>query len=109
MHRWYQFQVETLKNFEEDGLLIPGRGYYYESGEQQMVEMHIDDTPDNKLLTLINSECPMGGNLIVRKNPNEKLLLSFGHDECIFRHQFIFTGSEWQGTKGEQCTVPNAT
>ena len=47
----------------------------------------------------------MGGNLSVRKNPDEKPLLSFGHDECIFR-QFIFTGSAWQGTKGEQGIIP---
>jgi hypothetical protein len=48
---------------------------------------------------------PGGGNLSIRKSPDEKPLIAFGHDECIFR-QFVFTGSAWQGTKGEQAIIP---
>jgi hypothetical protein len=70
-----------------------------------MVELHVDDIPDNKLLTIINNEYPMGGNLSIRKSPDEKPLIAFGHDECIFR-QLVFTGSAWQGTKGEQAIIP---
>jgi hypothetical protein len=66
-----------------------------------MVELHVDEIPDNEILTRINHECWFGGNLSVWKNNNEKPIFSFGQDECIF-HQFIFTGSSWTGPKGEQ-------
>ncbi len=65
-----------------------------------MVEIHVDEIPDNTLLTKINSKLKYGGNLSIRKRPEEKPLISFGHDECIFR-QLIFTGSSWSGPKGE--------
>jgi hypothetical protein len=70
-----------------------------------MAELHIDDISSKELLTKIYSECPFGGNLSVRKLPEERPLLSFGHDECIFC-QFVFSGSAWQGTKGEQGIIP---
>jgi hypothetical protein len=70
-----------------------------------MVEIHIDEIPDNTLLIKINYECRFGGNLSVHKGKEERMLLSFGQDECIF-HQFIFTGSAWTGPKGEQGIFP---
>jgi hypothetical protein len=39
------------------------------------------------------------------ERPNERPVISFGHDKCIFC-QFIFTSSAWKGTKGEQATIP---
>jgi hypothetical protein len=69
-----------------------------------MVELHIDDIKD-ELLTLIYHECPFGGKLSIRMQPEERPLLSFGHDECIF-HQFIFTGHSWRGKNGEQPIIP---
>jgi hypothetical protein len=92
MHRWFQFTVIQAQEYENEGLLIPGRGFRYTSelGES-MVELHVDEIPNNKLLTIINATCKFGGKLSVRMAPEEKPLLSFGHDECIFR-QFIFTG-----------------
>jgi hypothetical protein len=89
-----------------EGLLIPERGYRYKYEEGlEMVELHIDEIPDNTLLTRINNLCLYGRNLSVRKMPNEKPVISFGHNECIF-HQFIFTCSAWKGTKGEQAPIP---
>ncbi len=70
-----------------------------------MVVMHVDKIPDNSLLTYTNQECIFGGNLSIRKNPNEWPLFSFGHDECIFC-QFIFTNLAWKGRKGEQAPIP---
>jgi len=106
MHRWFQFTVIQAQEYENEGLLIPGRGFRYTSelGES-MVELHVDEIPDNKLLTIINATCKFGGKLSVRMAPEEKPLLSFGHDECIFR-QFIFTGYSWNGPKGEKAIIP---
>ncbi len=64
-----------------------------------------DDKIENYLCTIIICECPFGGDLSICKKDDKKLQLPFGHDECIF-WQFIFTGSAWQGTKGEQAIIP---
>jgi hypothetical protein len=115
MHRWYQVSAEKAKLYEETGLLHPGRGYFYEASDGiKMVELHIDEIPENiirnkknanPLLTEIFQQCPFGGNLSVRMAETEKPLLAFGHDKCIF-WQFIFTGKAWKGTKGELAIIP---
>jgi hypothetical protein len=70
-----------------------------------MVEWHIDERPGSTLLTRINNLCLYGGNLSVRKMPNERPVISFRHDN-IFFHQFLFTYSAWKRTKGEQMPIP---
>jgi hypothetical protein len=70
-----------------------------------MVELHVDEIPDNELLTRINRKCHFGGNLHVWRVINERPIFSFCQDECIF-HQFIFTGSAWTGPKEEQGIIP---
>ena len=115
MHRWYQLPLNEVNTLISEGLLVPGKGYNYETiNGEKMVEFHVDDIPEinvidnkteNKLRTKIEEECLYGGNLSVRKEPKEKPLLAFGHDECIFR-QFIFTGLAWVGVKGELPIIP---
>jgi len=71
-----------------------------------MVGMHINKIDNEKILTKIYQEYCYGANLSIRMNPlEERPLLSFGHDECIFR-QFIFTGRSWRGASGEQAIIP---
>jgi hypothetical protein len=42
--------AETTKMYEETGLLHPGRGYFYETvDEVKMVEIHVDEIPENNL------------------------------------------------------------
>jgi hypothetical protein len=61
---------------------------------------------DKEILTKIYQEYCYGANLSIRMNPLEdRPLLSFGHDECIFQ-QFIFTERSWRGTSGEQTIIP---
>jgi len=98
-----------LKDFEvyvNEGCLIPEKGYRYKSQERlEMVELHVDEIPDSELLTNINLRYPFGGYLSVQKSLEEKPLLSFSHNECIFQ-QFIFTLSAWSGPRGEQAIIP---
>ncbi len=51
MHRWYQIDLKEALKFENEGLILPGKGYKYrnEAG-LDMVEIHIDEIPDNALL-----------------------------------------------------------
>jgi hypothetical protein len=115
MYRWYQLPLGEVNALTSEGFLVVGKGYNFEtSNGEKMVEFHVDDIPEvnifdnkteNKLRTRINDECVFGGNLSVRKDPTEKQLLAFGHDECIF-WQFIFTGMAWIGVKGELPIIP---
>jgi len=99
-------ELKDFLKYVDEGLLVPEKGYRYKSQEGlEMVELHIDEIPDSELLTNINLSVPFGGNLSIRKMPEEKPLLSFGHDECIFR-QYIFTLSAWSGPRGEQAIIP---
>ena len=41
----------------------------------------------------------------VRKPSNSKALISFGHDEYIFK-QFTFSAKSWQGPNGEIVVIP---
>jgi hypothetical protein len=66
-----------------------------------MVELHVDEIPDNELLTRINPEFRFGGNSSVWRDINERPIFSFGQDKCIF-HQFIFTGSSWTGPRSKE-------
>jgi hypothetical protein len=86
MHRWYQFTAEEVISLVNKELLLPDRGYRYEMEEgEKMVEMHIDEIDNEEILTKIYQEYCYCGNLSIRMNPlEERPLLSFGHDECIF-------------------------
>ncbi len=89
MHRWYQLSLEEALAYEKEGLLLPGKGFRYKHEQgSEMVEIHVDEKLDNKLLTEINSKLKYGGNLSIHKQPEEKPLISFGHDECIFFNLF---------------------
>jgi hypothetical protein len=55
-------------------------------------------------LQILIIKYPFGGNLSIQKRPEEKPLLSFCHDECIF-WQFIFTLSAWSGPRGELAII----
>jgi len=115
MYRWYQLSLDAVNTLTLEGFLVAGKGYSFEtSNGEKMVEFHVDDIPEmnvfdnkteNKLRTRIDEECIFGGNLSVRKDPAEKPLFAFGHDECIF-WQFIFTGMAWIGVKGELPIIP---
>ncbi len=115
MYRWYQLPLHEVTALTSEGFLVPCKGYNYETiNGEKMVEFHVDDIPEiniidskteNKLHTKIEEECPFGGSLSIHKDINEKPLLAFGHDECIF-WQFILTGQARVGVKGELPIIP---
>jgi len=58
MNHWYQFSCDNAKSYEANGSLIPGRGFHCEGEDgTEMVELHVDEIPDNQLLTKINADC----------------------------------------------------
>ncbi len=105
MHRWVQIKEEVAKKMEEEGEIARGSGYYYydEATKEKMVEFHVDAS--DKLLLLRNINGDFGGNLSVRFPTGCKPLISFGHDESIYK-QFLITGKTWIGPDGERNIVP---
>jgi len=86
MHRWYKFTAEEVNSLVNKELLLPDQGYRYKMEEgEKMVEMFINEIDNEEILTKIYQEYCYCGNQSIRMNPlEERPLLSFGHDECIF-------------------------
>jgi len=53
----------------------------------------------------MGSETKFGRNLSVRMNKEEKPLISFGHDEAIFK-QYLLTKKSWYGLDGISVLLP---
>ena len=68
-----------------------------------MVELHVDTC--NILEERANNETKYGGNLSVRKELEEKPLIMFGHDECIFK-QYTMTNKSWKASNGAVVLTP---
>jgi hypothetical protein len=67
-----------------------------------MVELHVDTC--HILEKRANDGTKFGGNLSVRKK-EEKQLLMFGHDECIFK-QYKMTNNHWRAPNGAVILIP---
>jgi hypothetical protein len=68
-----------------------------------MVEYHVDCC--HLFQDRMNKETKFGGELSVRKDPQEKALIMFGHDECVFK-QYTMSTKSWIGPNGETVPVP---
>jgi hypothetical protein len=52
-----------------------------------------------------NTKTKYGGKLSVRKAQDEKPLIMFGHDECIFK-QYTMTNKSWKAPNGAVVLIP---
>jgi len=68
-----------------------------------MVEYHVDAC--KVFSEKMKQETEFGGNLSVRFPHNNKPLIVFGHDECIFK-QYALTKKSWVGPNGKSVLVP---
>jgi hypothetical protein len=105
MHCWVQITEKVAKRLEEEREIARGSAYHYfdEVRKEKMVEFHVDAS--DKLLFLGNVTGDFGGNLIVRFPTGCKPLVSFCHDESIYK-QFLITKKSWIGPDGERNIVP---
>jgi len=102
-HRWIQITLEESKTLEENGLVTPNSGYRYTDDTGQfMVEYHVDSYQGFQ--DKMDKETEFGGKLSVRIK-NERPLIMFGHDECIFK-QYLLTKKAWTLPTGETQLVP---
>ena len=100
-HRWIQLPLLEYERLKKEGETFCGTGYKYKDEKgSTYIEFHVDDS---QYLTTLGSKTPFGGYLSVRKPKDEKPMIIFGQDECIFK-QFIFRNKCWMGPKG-QCPL----
>ena len=78
MHRWVQL---PLVQAIHQGLDIESGYHYISESSETFIEFHVDA---NDVAKKFGNGMNFGGNLSVRFPENEKILLSFGHDEVIF-------------------------
>jgi len=103
-HRWIQIPLSEALELEDKKMIPKNSGYRYEDDHgESMVELHIDSCQifEEKA----NKETKFGGWLSVRKAEEEKPLIMFGHDECIFK-QFHTTNKSWKAPNGETVLIP---
>jgi hypothetical protein len=103
MHRWIQVPATEANELEKSGEVTEGSGYKYTTDDGlTMVEYHCDTVKNLKPEWITTS---LGGNLSVRIPPEQKPLIIFGHDECIFK-QFTMVNKQWYGPNRETYVVP---
>ena len=105
MHRWIQIPLARSIELEENKDVPIGSGHSYSCSRtgNKMVEYHVDSC--SKFHEEMNKESIYGGNLSVRKKVDEKPLVIFGHDECIFK-QYALTSKSWAAPDGTTALVP---
>ena len=103
MHRWVQITEKEMQKLD-DNLINVGYHYVHPDTGESMYEFHVDA---NKSFQTFSHTTDYGGNLSVRKDPNTKIIFSFGHDEAIF-NQYAFSSKCWSGCDGEQPIVPKS-
>ncbi len=92
------------QELEQRGFIKADSGYQYEDENgNQMVELHVDTC--NILEERANNETKYRGKLSVRKAQDEKPLIMFGHDECIFK-QYTMTNKSWKAPNGAVVLIP---
>ena len=102
-HHWVQLPIAEYIKMKQEGEVFCGKGYKYKDQKgSTYIEFHVDNS---EKLTDIGKQHPFGGSLSVRKPKNEKPLIIFGQDECIFK-QFIFRNKCWNRPNGESPLMP---
>jgi hypothetical protein len=108
MHRWIQFKqryfvfLQDTAEFKKHKLVSNGYKYHSERNGP-MIELHVDDHPFFQQ-KMNKPHHIFGGDLSIH-NPNQnRPLIAFGQDECIFK-QFLFTTKAWVAPDGTKSLV----
>ena len=107
--RWIQLPLHRVIELKKKYIEFNRKdAYEYQNKQLIFFEFHVDyhDCLSGEWEELGLSEPEFGGNLSVRKKEDEKPIIIFGQDECIFK-QFLFSHSHWalpDGTELEYST-----
>ena len=105
--RWIQLkegEVEKLeKDFGKDNIQKTDEYRYVDdSTKLTMYEFHVDV---HECLKQYLTCCQFGGNLSIRKKKEEKPIINFGQDECIYK-QYQFNNKQWYLPDGTSQLLP---
>jgi hypothetical protein len=105
MYRWIQLPLVESKALKVHLEIKINTGHQYLDPETnlEMVELHVDPHPS--FHDKINATSEFEGNLSVQMPPNNRPLICFGQDECIFK-QHLFTGKAWTMPDGQKPIIP---
>ena len=92
-----QCKYHCLKyKMKENGDILSGSGYQCkDKNDCDMIKFHINE---NLLFTAIGNTVPFGGNLSVRNKQDDKQLIIFGQEKCIFI-QYKLRNNCWNSPK----------
>jgi hypothetical protein len=103
-HGWVQITNQEAMELEQKGYIKRNSGYWYVNANgNAMVEFHVNTC--HIFEERANDGTKFGGNLSVRKKQEEKPLIMFGHDECIFK-QYALTKKHWKAPSGAVVLIP---
>ena len=95
--------IDKYERLKQQGETFCSKRYKYKDGNRDTcIKFHVDD---GNHLTKMGSKTPFGGYLSVCKPKDEKPLIIFGQDECIYK-QFIFCNKCRMRPKGESQLTP---
>jgi hypothetical protein len=103
MHQWIQLPLGELNEVKLEIKINTGHQYLDPETNLEMVELHVNSHPS--FHDKMNATTKFGGNLSVQMPPNNRPLVCFGQDECIFK-QYLFTGKAWTVPDGQKPIIP---
>ena len=109
-YKWVVLTEEQAIELERDEKepLRPGIAYCFERSGSKLREYHV--AVHSKLVDFVSemNREQHGGDLSVRKRPDERPIIEVGQDESIF-DQYAFPGRVWHGANGETIPRPKGT
>ena len=111
-HRWIQVTKENVEKWKSEKKISyhdndAGRGYTYQDLQtgEEMVKFHVNNFDMLHDVAEEKGFCTFGGNLSVRKPPEEKPVMMFGQDESVYS-QFHLKSTQWVGPLGQRTLLP---
>jgi hypothetical protein len=103
-YRWVQLTRAQVDSLVEAGDLLFASGYQYDVDGTEMFEFHVDES--KKLQDFVGeSTKKRGGNLSVRKPPDQDPILMSGQDEAVY-HQNAMGRRQWVLSDGRRHLLP---
>ena len=97
---WVQLMVTKATELKAANRIMEANdGYRFERDGVAFAEYHVDDIEDAFSLQELNDNA-FGGNVSVRKEPNDKQIMMWGQDEIV-SHEKQLSSMTWYGSKGQ--------
>ena len=105
-YRWVQLKEDEAKSLDAKKIVCLSDAYVYSTEDDvTMYEFHVD-CAQKQLADYVSDELrARGGNLSVRKPPDDKPLIILGQDEAVYK-QFVLGRRQWVLPGGRRAILP---